>query len=65
MAYCEVGGHETEEEVYKCISCGRTFCPEHGSVERGLCIECLKKENSLKSFKDVEELHAKEELMND
>jgi len=35
--FCAVGEHQTEEQLYYCKHCHRTFCAEHGDEERGLC----------------------------
>lgn len=39
--YCSVGDHETEEPLYYCKHCHRTFCEEHGDETANLCIDCI------------------------
>lgn len=41
--YCSVGNHYTEEKLYYCIHCHRTFCEEHGDETQGICNECIEK----------------------
>ena len=39
--YCSVGEHDTEEALYYCMHCKRTFCEEHGDERTGVCNECI------------------------
>ena len=42
--FCEVGAHNTQNTLRFCIYCKRSFCKEHGDLEKGICYECKKLE---------------------
>jgi len=42
--YCSVGEHETEEQLFYCKHCKRTFCEEHGDEVNGICNECIEEQ---------------------
>jgi len=39
MPECEICGDDVTN-VYKCKNCGIQFCPDCGSVEEKLCVDC-------------------------
>ena len=37
---CECGIHQTENKLRFCKHCKRSFCREHGDMDKSVCDEC-------------------------
>lgn len=37
---CECGFHTTDEKLRFCKNCRRSFCHEHGDMEKSVCHKC-------------------------
>lgn len=45
MVKCDFCKRKTN---YECSSCGKSFCKEHGDIDRMLCYNCLELEETQK-----------------